>query len=474
MLRFVGLLKVALVAFGADVSPTSTLAAAARGGGGTALGCNAGSPNNRAWAFVDLVKQSMFGQPDIPGSQNVTVDGSCAASPGHGSCEPNVRCHTGPLRPCGWPTQDFSLMFYSEPGAYYYPAASWGGEYTVTALGCATVSVPDGFGGITVVNQSCPKGNLLAFVSITSDGDTFKGKGALAFTKTDHGLKNLSMLLPGWPAGTDPETLNPDFLNNMKGRCSVTRFLGWYYAGHTDWDDVTPATPMDWSMRPKLGDPTYFMGGWGMYGLGVPHEIVAKIANAIDSDVWLNMPSTPAGKGVQEDGSIVLDSYEAMRDEYVTNAIKLYDSLLPTGKKIFVEWGNECFFGNNQCYADDGQMANITVLQKGDPYKLNLGLGPVNHTENLNTWNSRMYSWTCLNNAKLAAAVVGKAAVGRADVLGVRVVPVLGANGGYAKDGTSKLSWLQQAWGPPAAAGLATMNIGAYVGALQLSASPTF
>lgn len=92
MLRFVGLLKVALVAFGADVSPTSTLAAAARGGGGTALGCNAGSPNNRAWAFVDLVKQSMFGQPDIPGSQNVTVDGSCAASPGHGSCEPKSMC----------------------------------------------------------------------------------------------------------------------------------------------------------------------------------------------------------------------------------------------------------------------------------------------------------------------------------------------------------------------------------------------
>lgn len=69
-----------------------------------------------------------------------------------------------------------------------------------------------------------------------------------------------------------------------------------------------------------------------------------------------------------------------------------------------------------------------------------------------------------MNNAKLAAAVVGNAAVGRADFPGVRVVPVLGANGGYAKDGVSKLEWLEQAWGPPATAGLATMNIGAYVG----------
>jgi hypothetical protein len=318
----------------------------------TALGCNAGTPNNRGWAFVDLVKQSQFGQPDIPGSQNVTVDGSCAASPGHGSCQPNQRCHIGAYRPCGWPTQDFSLLFYSEPGNYYYPAANWGGEYTVTALGCATVSVPAGFQGLTLVNQSCPGGNLLAFVSITSNGDLLHGKGALTFTKTTNGLKNLSMLMPGWPVGTDPDTLNPAFLANMKGRCAVTRFLGWYFAGHTDWDDHTPATPLDWSIRPKVGDPTYFMGGWGMFGMGVPHEIIANIVNAIDSDVWLNIPSTPAGKGVKPNGVIVLDQYEKMRDEYVTEALKLYDSMLPKGKRIYIEWSNECMFGNNQCYGE--------------------------------------------------------------------------------------------------------------------------
>jgi hypothetical protein len=40
----------------------------------------------------------------------------------------------------------------------------------------------------------------------------------------------------------------------------------------------------------------------------VPHEIIAKIVNAIDSDVWINLPSTPAGKAVKEDGTIVLDA----------------------------------------------------------------------------------------------------------------------------------------------------------------------
>jgi hypothetical protein len=115
--------------------------------------------------------------------------------------------------------------------------------------------------------------------------------------------------------------------------------------------------------------------------------------------------------------------------------------------------------------ADAHQMANITVLQQHDPHKLNLGLGAVNSTKNLATWGARMYAWSCLNNAKLAAGVVGKARVGRADAPGVRVVPVLGANGGYAKDGEEKLQWLFDAWGPPADAGLGTMNIGGYVSA---------
>ena len=124
----------------------------------------------------------------------------------------------------GWPTQDFSLLFYNEPGGFYFPAASYGGIYTITALGCANVSVPVGFAGLSVVNQSCPGGNLLAYLNITSDGDTLAGHAALAFTQTTlPGLKNLSLLMPGWPAGTDPDTLNPDFLNNMRGRCSVTR-----------------------------------------------------------------------------------------------------------------------------------------------------------------------------------------------------------------------------------------------------------
>jgi len=66
----------------------------------------------------------------------------------------------------------------------------------------------------------------------------------------------------------------------------------------------------------------------------VPYEIIAAVVNAIDSDVWLNVPST---------------TNETARDEYVTNLITQMDSLLAPGKKMYLEHANECMFGNNQC-----------------------------------------------------------------------------------------------------------------------------
>ena len=182
--------------------------------------------------------------------------------------------------------------------------------------------------------------------------------------------------------------------------------------------------------------------------MGVPFEIIARIVNAIDSDVWLNIPST---------------TNETARDEYVTSLLTLMDALLPAGRKMYIEHANECFFGNNQCYQDDTATANVTVFEGGDPYRLNYGLpSPPNMSNLISHFNPRMYAYTAFHFAALARSLFGAARVGRADSPGVRVVPVVGALGGYAADGDAKLSWLNDAWGPPAAAGLATMNIGGY------------
>lgn len=104
------------------------------------------------------------------------------------------------------------------------------------------------------------------------------------------------------------------------------------------------------------------------------------------------------------------------------------------------------------------------MLHGDDPHRLNYGLQSPPNASNLLVWGSRMYAYNARNIAIMAASVVGTARVGRADMPGVRVVPVLGALGSYAEDLENKASWLNAAWGSPAASGLATVNIGAYVG----------
>jgi hypothetical protein len=426
----------------ARFAPLVAACAASVAGGAAAantrLGCNAeGMALGRNFFFADLVKQSTFGWPAPPFTvQNVTTDAA------------------------GWPTQDFALLAYNEPGGFTYPAAALGGVYTVTAGdGCAT-SVTAATPGTSVLNSSCsgPGGSLIAYVQVSADGALVGGRIALIFSGTTRtlgggggggGLARLSFLQPGYAIGTDPETLTPAAIAQFR-RCSLIRFLGWTLVGHTQWDDHTPPSNANWSQRAIVGQPSYVLGGWGIAGNGAPWETAALLCNAVGADMWVNLPSS---------------ADESLRDDYATKAITLLDGMLGPGQRLFVEYGNECFFGNNQCYADDVAVANATVLSGGDPHRLNFGLAtPPNATANLLTWGSRMYTWTCLRLAELAGQVVGASRVGRADTPGVRVVPVLGALGNYAPDLEAKASWLFAAWGPPAAQGLATVNIGAYVG----------
>ena len=94
------------------------------------------------------------------------------------------------------------------------------------------MSVPTGYPGATVVNSTCSGDSLLAFVEVSADGALVNGRLALLFTNTTRagggggGLTNVSWLQPGFPAGTDPETLTPVAIDQFR-RCSLIRFLGW-------------------------------------------------------------------------------------------------------------------------------------------------------------------------------------------------------------------------------------------------------
>lgn len=285
------------------------------GAANTRLGCNAeGFGMGRNFFSADLVKQSTFGSIYSPTTQNVSVD------------------------QVGWPTEDFAALLYSEPGGYIYPGADISGVYTVTAAGCA--SVASAYPGAVLLNSTCPPGGpLLAYVQVSDNATLVNGRFGLLFTQTvraggGSGLTNVSVLQPGFPVGTDPETFTPATINQFR-RCSLIRFLGMTLVGHTEWDDHTPPSSADWSQRPRVGAPSYFLGGWGINGGGAPWETAAALSNAVGADMWVNVPSS---------------SNETMRDDYLVQLVTLLDKVLAPGQRIFIEWGNECFFGNNQCY----------------------------------------------------------------------------------------------------------------------------
>lgn len=170
-------------------------------------------------------------------------------------------------------------------------------------------------------------------MSVSADGALVNGQIALVFSGTTRsggggGVAKLSVLQPGWAAGTDPETFSPALVTQLSGRCSLLRFLGWTLIGHTEWDDHTPPTTANWSQRAIVGEPSYMIGGWGISGTGAPWETAAALCNQIgNADMWINIPSS---------------ADEPMRDDYITKVITLLDGILSPGARIFVEYANEC------------------------------------------------------------------------------------------------------------------------------------
>ena len=67
------------------------------------------------------------------------------------------------------------------------------------------------------------------------------------------------------------------------------------------------------------------------------------------------------------------------------------------------------------------------------------------------TWASRYVAWMAKHMGDSAASVVGAARVGRADLPGVRVVPILGAQGGYPQSAVDQIQYLIDVWGMLAA-----------------------
>ena len=291
-------------------------AAPTNAAGNTLLSCNFGDNAFRGMHFADLMKQALpFGQPDLPASQNASVDAA------------------------GWPTQDFSVSVYSEgvtKASYSWPPARIGGVYTITAHGNATLRFPANATIGTILNQTYDAtANLfVAYVSVPDDPATNGGRLEFAFVGTVRdpaqpgalGMTNVSVLQPGYAIGTDPDTFTPESLATYAPCKGAIRVMPWWLAESKSASTVTSGS---WSKRTRVGVPSYLLGEYGTLGPGAPWEVMVGYVNALEASIWANVPP-----------GTLSELNETARDEYTLNLVTLLHKSLSPDKVIYLEFGN--------------------------------------------------------------------------------------------------------------------------------------
>ena len=146
--------------------------------------------------------------------------------------------------------------------------------------------------------------------------DPYGGAGiSFLYDKT---ITNVRIILPGYEDSYQTDIFMPDFINKWKGFKTV-RFMDWASTNgieHTNWSDRAKLTDPTWSSDVDPSMPN-------IHGT-VPWEVCIDFANKIGADAWINIPHKAT-------------------DDYVQQLANLVNSRLNTGKKVYIEYSNECW-----------------------------------------------------------------------------------------------------------------------------------
>lgn len=367
---------------------------------------------DRTRPFIDLMKQARgFSSLQNPTDQNAAVDSE------------------------GWPTEDFSIAFMTVGGGasgFQYPPMIINGTYLLTAIGNAKVSpTMEALPGVTVLNQTYNSATNMLTAYIAID-ESSTGNVWLNFTSTQRsssspvnsGLVNVSFLQPGY---TTADNIYTDtFLNHVQ-RFDILRFLGWTLNG--------TQTQYNWTDRPSVTQPSYLVGAYGSIGSGVPWEMIIALANKVGCDIWINVPAP-------------------VTDNYLTGLANLLADTLDPSLNIYIEYGNECWNGHFICYSINQHLANISVLNDGDPYHF-----AYDGSNSSDVWRERRYAWMVKNIGDIFSTVFGRENVGQ----GKRVRNIIAGMGDYATLAMDYFTYLDVVWGPPSTL-VSTFTIAPYFG----------
>lgn len=221
----------------------------------------------------------------------------------------------------GWPTTDNGVLVFA--GAATIGTA---GAYSLSFTGQAVIS-----GNFTITSQSYNSGTntTTATATMAADGTD----GTLVFTSTKRvasdpvntGLTNIKLMRPGYTTSDVFTTL----IKNLIAKFRCIRYM--------DFTATNFNQQVNWSDRML---PTYAtqqryqsQNNYGYQGIGAAWEYVIALANATNTDAWINIPVSAT-------------------DAYVTSLATLFRdggggyAGLSAGLNLYIEYSNEVWNGS--------------------------------------------------------------------------------------------------------------------------------
>ena len=210
----------------------------------------------------------------------------------------------------GWPTSDFGVWCFSLN-------KNAPGTYSIAFTGQATVKLAWPYGNTLPTTYNASTNTSTAAATLPAGATDlqiiFTDTRRTASSAVNTGLTNLRVLRPGYSLTATPLFTTP-FVNHLK-RFNVIRMMDFTNTNNNDtvrWADRTPVS---------IAQPAANASGSARNN-GLPWEYAIDLANAVNRDMWINIPAKAD-------------------DDYVRQLALLIKKRLHSNLNVYVEYSNE-------------------------------------------------------------------------------------------------------------------------------------
>ena len=343
---------------------------------------------------------------------------------------------TLPLSATGWPEADAEIIVLDDRDNQYFngpdPNAvpiDVGGTYHLSFTGRATLG-PGYANNYTVENQvynastNTTTADLvvthnslqMVYIDFTSTYNPASSTGA--------GVSNVKLLQPGYAADST-QLFSNDMLNSLKPFTTI-RYLNINAANNyaPAYDANGTLVPLEWSQR-RLPNAASQTTGPGT--VGEAWEYMIALANATNTDMWINVPAPASNDYVTQLANLIKNGDTV---DGVT-----YPGLNPN-LKVNIEFSNEVWGGTYSTTLYN-EIAASQRVQAGGTDLNNDG------SADFKVWSQRFYLERSMEITNLFRGVFG------ADPNYDRVRPMLGWQEGNDEFYTKTFPWFEQTHGAP-------------------------